>query len=339
MSHQNMFLKPSNKRPYLKGRIYSVLHKFLNDNNNTHLCVDTDNMKFKIIKNENDDHVEREHVEREHVEQEHIDNGYPRNRKKRLNNIENELISQRIIDNLENSDKIPKRIDFNLYLKCFVHELRTPLSTISYSLQILNDNYSESQKKETLQDVKESLDFIETILTKFSVIQNMNITLNPFEQFSIKQIINRIKSLLPHNSQYNNIDFDINAYGIHDYYLGDPYNLNHVIINLIKNAIKYQDMSHKNKISIRVLPHFDDSSDLIDEKMQKINIIISDTNPHILPHIKNRLFESFNSTSGSGLGLYISKSIIELHNGIIYHEYIQPIGNRFTITIPLEIYE
>ena len=77
----------------------------------------------------------------------------------------------------------------------------------------------------------------------------------------------------------------------------------------------------------------------IKRKKQTIQIIICDNNNHILPHIKEHLFESFNSTSGSGLGLYICKSIVELHGGTIIHEYISPIGNKFIITLPLAVYE
>lgn len=319
-------MKPSYKRPSFKGRIYSVLHKFMNDNkgsstiNNHEICIDNEQNNKKCYRNNENKN----------------DNN---NNDFMSNKTNNALISYNIINSLENSDRIPTKIDFSLYIQCFIHELRTPISTMSYCFQMLQDEYDETKRKEIIQDFKESIDFIESTLTKFSVIHNMNITLNTFEPFSIKSMINKIKSLIPHNIQYNNIEFEVNIHSdICDYYLGDPYNLNHVIINLVKNAIKYQDMSHKNKISIRVISDITHPLYINNKKMHKILIIITDTNQHILPHIKEKLFTSFNSTSGSGLGLYICKTIIELHNGIIYHEFIQPIGNRFVISIPLKIY-
>ena len=67
---------------------------------------------------------------------------------------------------------------------------------------------------------------------------------------------------------------------------------------------------------------------------QTVCILVRDNNDPILPHIKDRLFESFNSTSGSGLGLYICKNIVTLHGGTIAHEFT-PTGNQFTIVLPL----
>jgi CheY-like chemotaxis protein len=61
-----------------------------------------------------------------------------------------------------------------------------------------------------------------------------------------------------------------------------------------------------------------------------------DNNNSIPKNIKDNLFKPFNSTSGSGLGLYICKNILELHNGSIEHEYITN-GNQFNIFIDLKI--
>jgi CheY-like chemotaxis protein len=74
-------------------------------------------------------------------------------------------------------------------------------------------------------------------------------------------------------------------------------------------------------------------------KHQTITITIRDNNDPILPDIKEHLFESFNSTSGSGLGLYICKKIVELHGGSIVHHYVQPVGNKFVITLTFQTCE
>jgi two-component system autoinducer 2 sensor kinase/phosphatase LuxQ len=78
------------------------------------------------------------------------------------------------------------------------------------------------------------------------------------------------------------------------------------------------------------------NDDLSDD--QQIIISIIDNNNHIQKNIKDKLFQPFNSTSGSGLGLYICKKIIELHNGVIRHDYLENIGNKFSIFLMLKKY-
>jgi len=271
-----------------------------------------------------------------------------------------------IIDDID-SNLYNQTFDFNIYLKCFIHELRTPLSSISISFELLNENTPITQLTEIKKDIKNSIYFIDKILTKFSVIQDSNIKLNPFEPFCIVTLLENIKNLLPHNLEYHNIIFQINIQSnIHSWYLGDSHNLSHVIINLLKNAVKYQNMETKNIIIIELYKRQILNNDLQkpkapsmpnpSSKFQRrtnikesaisvkhvethvdIIISISDNNNHILPHIKEKLFETFNSTSGSGLGLYICKTIIDLYNGTIEHEYIQPHGNKFIIKLKLEM--
>lgn len=132
------------------------------------------------------------------------------------------------------------------------------------------------------------------------------------------------------------------------------------MINLLKNAIKYRDTTVQNTVTITVTPVVNDtiphrpsntmtspsiritqSARIIHEtkKKQTVCISIIDNNPYILPKIKERLFEAFNTTSGSGLGLYICKNIVDLHGGTITHEYVQPIGNKFTVMLTLDLCE
>lgn len=274
-------------------------------------------------------------------------------------------------------------LDMNVHLKCFIHELRTPISTIASGLELLANSTeppSPEQTTEIILDSLQTIQFIEDILTKFSVIQDDNLVLNSFEPFLFSTLFDEIQRLMRYQiNDTRDLEFtmEIEPSILHQWYLGDKHNIQHVIINLIKNAIKYRDKLQKSTISLYVtlsphcehkvnvrpldvsrtlLPHPPSTTTIHSNKKEKssslkrrnslqtprrqrIMISICDTNPHLLPHIKQKLFQIFNSTSGSGLGLYICKNIVELHGGTIYHDFLEQeyCGNRFTIQLELEL--
>jgi hypothetical protein len=235
---------------------------------------------------------------------------------------------------LENSLSLKKNnnIDIDVYMKCFTHELRTPISTISLGLNLLKENESNENNLQTIKDIFKSVVFIEEILTKFANIQDGNITLNLYEPFSLKKLITTVEILILYNFKESNVNFEcIIDNTVYDWNYGDAHNIKHIIINLLKNAIKYQNLSRKNRILINI------KSEQNNTNNQVLFISICDTNDHLLPNIKKNLFKSFNSTSGSGMGLFICKKIIELHGGTINHNFIEPFGNEFIIKLPLTI--
>lgn len=291
------------------------------------------------------------------------------------------VTSESIIDDisiLRQTSNTIKVLDFNVYLKCFIHELRTPISTISMGLHLLENGDMSTENTQIIHDLFQSISFIENIFSKFAIIQDGNIVLNAFEPFSLNSIIQDIKNLLFFSIQETNIQFEwIIDSNVYDWVYGDKYNMKHVIINLLKNAIKYRNINlittNRTVIMIHItispITKKDSRSELhcdivqpqpppfippcirssflsrrttiipnetVSDTYQTIQISISDNNAYILPHIKQNLFETFNSTSGSGLGLYICKTIIELHGGTIVHDYIIPIGNKFIIELSMK---
>lgn len=108
----------------------------------------------------------------------------------------------------------------------------------------------------------------------------------------------------------------------------DDKKLKHVLLNLISNAIKFSnDNTIINiNVDINVINNF-----------SQVNIKIIDQNNCIDEHIKKKLFKKNNTSdlqNGNGLGLYICKEIIELHNDTIKHYY--DTGNIFNINLKLE---
>lgn len=256
----------------------------------------------------------------------------------------------------ENSSKITKKesnefdFDIKMYIKCLIHELRTPISNISLGLNILAKKIMEEQKQkmelnnntieniQTLNDLNKSIEYIEHTFTKFCVLQNGLITLNKFEPFSLKELLSRVEILLHYNINERNILFNYSIdNNVYDWVYGDSYNIKHTLVNLLKNAIKYSDSNINKKVTINVSCTENNEND----NKQYLIFYITDYNIPIPSHIKKNLFQAFNSTSGSGLGLYICRQIIELHKGIVYHEYLNNNegnneGNNFIIKLELE---
>lgn len=251
--------------------------------------------------------------------------------------------------------------DFNIYIKMFIHELRTPISTISMGLELLQNETLSNSGREIIADLKKNVSFIENIFSNFAVFNKGHIELNTFKPFSLNKLIKRVIGLLQYYIQTNDISITYHIQSdVYDWVYGDEHNIKHCIINLLKNAIKYRNISRPAIISINLSkndkpttePHppsqppqtntmklLKTTRSVIFKRKQIISISIDDNNDHLLPNIKEHLFESFNSTSGSGLGLFICKNIIDLHNGHIDHYFIQPIGNKFEMTFPFELCE
>jgi signal transduction histidine kinase len=280
---------------------------------------------------------------------------------KNKNENNSEIINNNAI--VKPIQNIKHTVDFNIYLKCFIHELNTPLSTISLGINLLDEN--NNKNKQTIYDIKQSIILLENILNKFIIIQDNYIVLNEFKSFSLVNMMKHIEKVLQNKFAEDDVTFFYNIHSnVNDYVYGDKYNIIICVINLLKNALKYRDISRKNKIFIQIEkinngindPEFIPSKPKIEkrkhiktphnnsmrktiqnEKYQTLKISVYDENNHISPEIKQNLFKIFNTTSDSGLGLYICKTIIELHGGKIYHEYIEKNGNIFIITIPLKI--
>ena len=226
------------------------------------------------------------------------------------------------------------KFSFNtsMYIKCLIHELRTPISSISIGLnnienKIIEDNINVPYYMDIINDLYKTTQHLENTLTKFCIIQDGKMTLNEFELFNICTVFTDIIKMLQPDIIKKDITIKYNMNtNIYEWVYGDKVNITHCIFNLINNAIKYSNASIKNKkITITVLQH--DESLIIN---------IADMNSSIPKNIKENLFQPFNSTSGSGLGLYICNQILELHNGTITHEYIEN-GNQFNVFIALTI--
>lgn len=210
------------------------------------------------------------------------------------------------------------------------HELKTPITSIMGYLQILTrftkDKDISKFVSKTLRQVKKLSGLVSDLLD-VSKIEAGKLQVNK-EKFDIRPIIDDAVELIQHTNSTHQIllHTELSSAII----CGDPQRIEQVIINLLTNAIKYSPQGKQVEIFL--------SADT-----RQVKIGVKDNGLGIpadrLEQIFNRFYrvEELNSNiSGLGIGLYISKEIVERHNGKIWVDSTLEKGSTFWITLPLE---
>ena len=96
--------------------------------------------------------------------------------------------------------------DNNMYIKCLIHEIKTPITNISLGINSIENNIIENKNNNinneilnTIHGLNKSLEYLDDVLTKFCVIKNGKMVLNDFEPFSIKILFDDIEKILQYN--------------------------------------------------------------------------------------------------------------------------------------------
>ena len=210
------------------------------------------------------------------------------------------------------------------------HELKTPITSLKASLQLLNrmkDNPSPKMLPTLIVQANKSLDKVSVLIEDILNASKVN-----EGQLHINQKLFIISELINECCHYIRIEdkYTINTEGDMELQVyADAERVNQVVINFINNAIKYAPESKEIQIHIEKV-----------NDMAKVSVI--DQGPGI-PHEKiSHLFERYYRVdssgmqySGLGLGLYISAEIIKKHNGKIGVDSELNKGSTFWFTLPL----
>ncbi|QEE49314.1 response regulator [Flavobacterium alkalisoli] len=211
------------------------------------------------------------------------------------------------------------------------HDLQTPLgSIIGFSDLIYNSDINPKQKQ-YLQNIRESADYILKLvsdLVDFSKLENNRITIED-TSFNLKNLIENTCRTLEHSAENKNIELNWDVEDELDTtILSDPYRIKQVLTNLISNAIKF---TNEGSVEVTAV-----------KKNESIQICIVDTGIGIAKESQSNVFKEFTQANpgiekkfgGTGLGLTISRRIIELLGGTIELESEEGKGSVFTIIIP-----
>lgn len=210
------------------------------------------------------------------------------------------------------------------------HQIKTPIANIRmYSDTISNNDLSKEKEQEFLEIITgqvDKLEFFTDSLTKMSRLETNMIVLNK-EQAKIIECLEKAKEQAQSLAEKKNINIEINGDISATIKYDKKWTLE-VICNILENAIKYTNDNGKIEINIEKLESF-------------LKIDITDNGIGIESENINNIFKRFyreqkvHNIEGVGIGLYLSKTIIEQQNGYIKVKSRVNEGSTFSVFLPL----
>lgn len=216
------------------------------------------------------------------------------------------------------------------------HELKTPLTSIVGYISVFLDENRGKIPTESLDLLDKAFVSAKQLQTLIQNLLNVNkiereqlsVSPEPIEYIPI--LSKAVDDLRSQATQKNIVVNIISPSAPLPKILADPIRISEVITNLISNAINYTNPNGKIEISMRVSPN-------------EIETAVSDNGvgipPEAIPHLFNKFFRVSNqlqsANKGTGLGLYIAKSIIEKLHGKIRVESEVGKGSKFFFTLPV----
>jgi len=214
------------------------------------------------------------------------------------------------------------------------HELRTPLTAVRGYLSILLEEKEKKRDPEEQEWIKKA--FVSTN-SLASLVENL-LSISRIEKHSLKmefvdsdwqEVLKEAVENFKQQAEGKNIDLALEIKGKVPLIAVDKFRMNEVLGNLLTNALNYSKTGGKVKVS-----SFIQGNDVVTS--------VSDTGEGIpesaLPHLFTKFFRVSGvleqGSKGTGLGLYISKAIVEMHNGEIWVKSKLGAGSTFSFSLP-----
>ncbi len=212
------------------------------------------------------------------------------------------------------------------FLSIVSHELRTPVTAIKLQLEMLKDRYKDSAVPLTALNPIEKMtnrqEKIVNSLLDIAMIESKQLSLRK-ENINLEKIISRASSSAQDSLEAGDVELDLNAVNLNC----DKKKIEQAVFNIVHNAIKYGD---KKTINVSLT-----------EENKHAVIKIKNTGPGIHLYNQNKIFQKLKrpvvpkQVQGLGVGLFLAKHFIELHEGkleVVSHESA---GTTFTVSLPL----
>ena len=219
------------------------------------------------------------------------------------------------------------------FLANMSHELRTPLNAIlGFSQLLRGEVYGDLNEKqeEYLDDILTSAGHLLALINDIldlSKVEAGQIELD-VAPFSLREALERGVVMVRERATKDGVRVALEAYPEADIVSGDERRVRQVIFNLLSNAVKFTP--HGGTVDVSAV-----------RVNGEVRVSVADTGPGIAPQDHDRIFEEFQQTEagaaqreGTGLGLALSKRLVELHGGRIWVDSELGKGSTFVFTLP-----
>ena len=226
------------------------------------------------------------------------------------------------------------------FLSNMSHDIRTPMNAIIGITTLMKNELHQPEKlAEHLGKLESSgqllLGIINNILD-MSRIESGKATLN-VEKMSLPQQVGQLDSIIRQQAGQRRQTFTVETHVQHENVLGDPNRLNQVLMNILSNAVKYTPKGGHIRLEVEELPR--------NEHFARYRFVVQDDGIGMSEEFQKTLFDPFtreeksgtNKVQGTGLGMAITKSIVDLMGGSISVESAPGRGTRFEVVLEFPI--
>ena len=221
------------------------------------------------------------------------------------------------------------------FLSVAAHELKTPLTSLRGYAQLLAREFDRSEAvnperaRRAATTIQVQSDKLTRLVSQLLDISRLQSGMLAVERRSadlselVRGVVDAARGRLKHHTLLARLPETLGV-------LIDPLRIEQVVTNLLDNAIKYSPDGGRIDVKLRSLPH-------------SVELSVRDHGIGVPPEHRAYIFDRFyqahaggalTSLAGMGLGLYISRQIVELHGGTIAAEFPEDGGTRFVVRLP-----
>ncbi len=228
------------------------------------------------------------------------------------------------------------------FLSNVSHDIRTPMNAIMGFVTLLREEGDDPERvAEYTQKISAAsqhlLGLINDVLD-MNKIESGSAVLN-ISEMNLAEVIDEINTIIRPQAKAKEQSFEIfTARLTNETLLGDKLRINQILINILSNAVKYTQNGGRISMSVRELPQ-------VDRSYSRIQFTVSDNGQGMSEEYQRVIFDPFtreqstllNKIQGTGLGMAITKSLVDLMNGTISVKSKLGEGSTFTVELELRI--